>query len=124
MKTLHIDETSKTPTVSCLYDEGIIALNGISIPEDAFDFFTPVLEWLEEYVKEKKQIEVNIFLVYFNTSSSHMITQILKVLSDNADRGFKSHVKWTFEEDDMDIEDMGLDYQKIFPKLTFTIKSE
>lgn len=115
MDKLIITGSAKTPTVSFESETGIIELKGRSIPENAIEFFKPLVDWLEEYSKESKKItKANIQLEYFNTSSSKCILDIFKKLeSINKQEDKDVVINWYYEEDDEDMLEAGEDYQSI-----------
>ncbi len=116
MKTVEIKGTPKTPTIDLNVDSGIVAIKGRSIPENAVEFYRPVVEWLDAYSNSPKdQTVVNVQLEYFNTSSSKCILDVFKKLENiykkNGDKGVI--IKWHYEEDDEDMLEAGEDYESI-----------
>ena len=66
---LHPTET--TPYVHLDANTGEFCLKGVSIPENATQFFLPIMSWLEGYAQQPQpKTTVHIQLEYFNTSSS------------------------------------------------------
>ncbi len=55
MENINIEKTSKTPEVVFNADTHCLEIKGISIPEDAENFYRPLMEWIEEYI-----VHVNI----------------------------------------------------------------
>ena len=109
MKDLIIKETEKTPSVA-LSTNGILKIEGRSIPEDAATFFKPLLEWTKEFTAD--EIRVDIKLEYFNTSSSKFILEMLRILENNT--GNKNIlVNWFYEEGDLDVLESGQYFESI-----------
>ncbi len=97
-----------TPFVSFDTISGKLELTGRSFPLNAKGFYIPVLDWLDRYSKTAAAETTFLFkLEYFNTPSSKCITDILKVLKLMRDAGKKVTVLWYYEEDDVDILDLG-----------------
>ncbi len=115
MNKLEIIGSAKTPTVNFEPENGILEMKGRSIPENAIDFFKPIVDWLDEYSKQSKKItQANIQLEYFNTSSSKCILDIFKKLeSINKQDDKEVIINWYYEEDDEDMLEAGEDYQSI-----------
>ncbi len=116
MKTVEIKGTPKTPTINLNVDNGVVAIKGRSIPENAVEFYRPVVEWLDDYSNSPQdQTVVNVQLEYFNTSSSKCILDVFKklegIFKKNGDKGVI--IKWHYEEDDEDMLEAGEDYQSI-----------
>ncbi len=114
MDNLFIEGTKQTPEVKFEANTGILEIKGRSIPENTFEFFNPVLLWLEEYSKapvEKTIVKVN--LEYFNTSSSKYILEIFKRVKTVFTDGHNVLVEWYYEEDDEEMMETGEDYEDV-----------
>ena len=71
MDPINIEGTPKTPTVNFSSDSGVLEIKGRSIPENAVEFYKPLVDWIGSYGDSaQSNTEVNIQLEYFNTSSS------------------------------------------------------
>jgi hypothetical protein len=114
MDPIKIEGTPKTPTVSFDAEKGSIEIKGRSIPENSIEFYKPLVDWLEEYMKSPKEMtEVDIQLEYFNTSSSKCILDVFKKLEAMYKGGNEVVINWHYEEDDEDMLEAGEDYQSI-----------
>ena len=109
MKDLIIKETEKTPSVT-LSTNGILKIEGRSIPEDAAKFFKPLLDWTKEFTAN--EIRVDIKLEYFNTSSSKFILEMLRLLENNPNNK-NIIVNWFYEEGDLDVLESGQYFESI-----------
>lgn len=109
MKDLIIKETEKTPSVA-LSTNGVLKIEGRSIPEDAASFFRPLLEWTKDFTAE--EIRVDIKLEYFNTSSSKFILEMLRLLENNTNNK-EILVNWFYEEGDLDVLESGQYFESI-----------
>ena len=73
--------TADTPSVILDAERGIFEISQMSLPEDAVDFYSPMLAWLREYAQNPNPETVfNMKLEYFNTASSKQLIQILLIL--------------------------------------------
>jgi len=114
MGQISIEGTSKTPTVTFNSEEGILELKGRSIPENSIEFYKSLVDGLDEYASNPKDItKVNMQLEYFNTSSSKCILDIFKKLETIHKSGKEVVINWYYEEDDEDMLEAGEDYQAI-----------
>lgn len=103
-----IEGTKDTPRVILDAASDTFEISGRSFPLNAKGFYMPVLEWLEKYSANPNQkTEFAFKLEYFNTPSSKSITDILKILKIMKDNGNEVVVWWHYEEDDVDILDLG-----------------
>lgn len=92
------------PEVSLNYKTGICEFTGESYPENSPDFYAPVIEWLNQYMfVEKKPIQVDFKLYYFNTSSSKALYDLLMMFKKYQDEGGKIIINWYCESDDIDL---------------------
>jgi hypothetical protein len=82
LKNLFVEQTDKTPLIDLNYMSGEMILSGKSIPINAPRIFEPVLDWINEYVKNPKQTSnLRLNLEYFNTASSIWLAKIVKALA-------------------------------------------
>ena len=122
MSKLEIKGDKKTPEV-VFSGAGKLKISGRSIPENSTEFYSPVLNWLDDYSSNpSKETLLTIELEYFNTSSSKCLLDVFRKL-EPLHAGKKSDVRvlWKYEEDDEDIMEAGEDYQSII-KLPFEIE--
>lgn len=109
MENMYIEHTKSTPRIDFRTD-GLLKIEGRSLPEDANSFYQPVFQWLNGFSSENVTINVN--LEYCNTSSSKQILTILKMLSGNPSN---KHIKvnWYYEEGDLDTLEAGEHYSEL-----------
>lgn len=114
MDNIEINGTSKTPDVLFDANTGKLDISGRSIPENSYQFYEPLLTWLDNYANEPKNNTLLTFkLDYFNTSSSMYILGILKKLEKLYLAGNKAEVKWYYDADDEDMLQTGEDLKQI-----------
>ncbi len=83
MNTLLIEGGDDTPRVLLDKDNKIFEVSGRSLPEDSVGFYSPVVDWIKEYSKDpNSDTDFTFKLDYFNTSSSKMILDLLKLLNE------------------------------------------
>jgi len=102
------------PTVNFSVETGICELDGESYLENTFAFYAPLLKWLEDYmIHVNKPLTFNFGLIYFNTSSSRSILDILNMLKQYEKQGGSVTVNWKIRDWDEDlkqeIEDFSID---------------
>jgi len=94
------------PLINFNAQTGICELSGESYMEDTFKFYSPLLEWLNDYVSEiKKPITFNFKLTYFNTNSSRAMLDIMDILLKYENAGGEITVNWYVDEKDPDMKD-------------------
>lgn len=103
-----IEPTKETPHVVLDTGANRFEVSGRSFPLNAKGFYAPVLEWLDAYVENPNPSTDCVFrLEYFNTPSSKSISDILKRMKAIQDGGKEVKIIWYYEEDDIDILDLG-----------------
>lgn len=96
-----IEKTKNTPKITI--DEQILEIEGESAPENSLEFYKPVFDWLNENIKEKKDIEIRFFFHYFNTSTSKCLIDILDIINDFYKKDGKIDFIWKYHEYDEDM---------------------
>lgn len=112
MENFFLEETSKTPKLSFDVSTGKFLMSGRSIPENSIEFYKPLFEWLDEYVKNPcNKTDFDIKLEYFNTSSSKCLVEIFRRLEKIKDK--EVVINWYYEEDDEDMQESGEDFKEL-----------
>jgi hypothetical protein len=119
--SLEIKATLKTPRVLVNFEEGIILLAGISIPEDPYAFYSPVNEEIDKYMETPlPKTTLEFKLEYFNTSSTLVIRNLIRDLSQN-NSNTELFVRWFYEEYDEDMKEAGDEFRMLFHNLNFEL---
>jgi O6-methylguanine-DNA--protein-cysteine methyltransferase len=110
MELIHLKGTEDTPKIVLDKSAGLFEISGRSLPEDAAEFYQPILDWLEKYATEANSSTNFLFkLEYFNTASSKLILDVLSKLE--AVPG--ATITWYFHEDDEDMEEAGEEFSEL-----------
>ncbi|MFC2176564.1 DUF1987 domain-containing protein [Bacteroidota bacterium] len=108
LKAFSLEATKETPDVTLDAASNKFEIIGRSFPLNAKGFYLPILDWLEQYAaKPNSKTDFVFKLEYFNTPSSKSISDILKKLKRIKEGGNEVVVKWYYEEEDIDILDLG-----------------
>ena len=97
MNTLSIEETLSTPYIHFEPSAGLLTIRGESFPENAAKFYTPVVDWIKEYITSidpAKEVIVEFEIIYFNSSTSKVFLTILDTLEQAVEDGKKVRVFW------------------------------
>jgi len=102
-----IPQTIHTPLVVASFEEGIISIKGKIIPENPDEFFNQLEILTHKCISEKKaeQLNLNVQLDYFNTTSSKFLARYFKSLIQDAPK-----INWHYERGDDSIKEAGEDY--------------
>lgn len=91
------------PAVNFNYQTGICEISGETYMEDTYRFYEPLINWLRDYTLTKRPILFNFKLIYFNTSSSRFVLEILDILKAYQSANGKVDICWFYKTDDPDI---------------------
>lgn len=122
MENLNIVTTQYTPEISLDAQTGIISMVGKSYPENTFEFYKPVIEWLENYFdgNAKDKTVVNMEIIYFNSSSSKLFFDFFDLLEEENEK-HNIEVNWIFDPENESAQEAGEDFNEDFEKLTINL---
>jgi hypothetical protein len=125
LKNMFIEQSDKTPLVDLNYLSGELILSGKSIPINAPRIFEPILDWVNEYVKNPRQTtNLRLNLEYFNTASSIWLAKIVKSLTsiNKPEYVLILHIYFSIEDFD-DIDDIKDDLSPLIDVISNTVVS-
>jgi hypothetical protein len=115
MENLFIEGSSTMPTVE-FNTSGLLKIVGRALPENAHQFFSPLITWVKEFIHDDVTVEIN--LEYFNTAVSKQLYDFLKAVEGNTN--FKKiKCKWFYEDGDDEILESGEIYEDLLPNIKF-----
>jgi hypothetical protein len=117
MENLNIEETKYTPKIT-LDVGGTITLVGKSYPENTFEFYAPMMDWVKEYFdgNAADTTTVNLEITYFNSSSSKLFFDFFDLLEESSeDNTIK--INWIYDADNESAEEAGEDFIEDFEDL-------
>jgi hypothetical protein len=104
LEKIVLPETKRTPYVNFDATNGVIELRCHSTPENPYDFYKPLLLWVDEYCRcPNIKTIVNLKLEYINSSSSKLILTLLKKFETLPMNNYDAVINWYCEEDDWDM---------------------
>lgn len=120
MNNLKLEPTQYTPAISFEPDKGKFEISGISLPENVLDFYTPVLNWLEEYEKslvtettnQTTILQFSFRLCYYNSGSVRFLISVLQIIKRISNHT-KVRVEWFYEKDDIHLYDNGKELEEL-----------
>ena len=118
MDNLIIEATVDSPKVTLDSTNAFICIEGKSFPGDAFGFYLPVIEWLNEYFSEVAKVKtiVEVKLLYYNSATSQALFNIFDVLN-LAVKNNEIEVHWFYDEENSDSYDDYEDMNEEYPDL-------
>ena len=113
MKELIIKASEDSPRIELIASENIFHISERSFPENATEFYKPIIDWFNEYKTSPNSTTIlEVKLEYFNTSSSKQLAKILLIL-EKISKTSSVLIKWFFAENDIDILSSGKRYAKL-----------
>jgi hypothetical protein len=107
MEELRISPTKNTPEI-LLNPEGIIRIRGRSIHENVTDFFTPIEDWVTQYIIDPADLTcVDINLEYCNSASAKVLIHMLQKITYVTLKNKRFIFNWYYEDGDDDILERG-----------------
>ena len=125
MKNLHIDATKYTPQIDLDAQTGEMYLSGKSYPENTFDFYQPVIEWVKNYFdqegkqEKRKKCKLEMDIVYFNSSSSKLFFDLFDIIEEAQEQGHTITVHWLYDAENENALEAGEDFKEDFDMLDF-----
>lgn len=113
MPEFKIEGGNDKPQIQFNAGSGELFIKGRSLPEDAFAFYQPVIEWLCNYAKTPASSTVlNVNLEYFNTASAKQIFKIVNIIAELG-KTSSAKVIWHYDMGDRDMESSGKRFSKL-----------
>ncbi|WP_091190531.1 biofilm regulation phosphoprotein SiaC [Formivibrio citricus] len=98
MNELNVQGSQSTPCIRGDWEQGTLAMEGDSYPENSFEFFGPVIDWVERFLKDSSMpLKLELKLVYMNTSSVKAMMDIFDLLEDAYTQGRQVSVNWFYD---------------------------
>lgn len=100
MQSLYIEKTKSTPEVQFDIQSYKLRIEGQSYPENAFKFYEPIFNWLDNHLRQIEQevvLEMYFHMPYINTSSSKCVMMLLERLENAYQEGQKIMVRWYYD---------------------------
>jgi hypothetical protein len=125
MRKLIIDQTSSSPKVILDPEKRIFQISGESRPPDVGEFYGEIMDWMKDYSHhlvnardDKDPVVFSFDLEYFNSSSARYLLDFCKQIAHVQSKGKDVMVKWHYEDDDMDMLEVGREMSRM-AKLPF-----
>lgn len=99
---------------------GVIEMSGKSYPENTFDFYAPVMKWLEDYFTTTNKIVINMEIIYFNSSSSKLFFDFFDLCDEKRDT-HDIEINWIYDADNENAEEAGEDFIEDFEFLRINL---
>ena len=113
MSDLFIVATENSPEINFTIN-GVLQINGRVLLDQEATFWIKAHEWLTNYVASNPaHTSVSLQFDCVNTTSSLEILKLLYLLNELAENKNHLEVHWTYPEHDVQLEEMGKDFQEL-----------
>ncbi len=109
MENILLTETEFSPYVNFDFNLKKMEIKGRSIPENAFMFFNPLINWVNQFYisglyDTKNQVShIDISCDYFNSASSKMFLYLFEALAKHQAAGNQIKINWHISDEDEEI---------------------
>ncbi|MDP4127122.1 MAG: DUF1987 domain-containing protein [Bacillota bacterium] len=124
MNNLLIEKTQSTPTIQFDFLSNVLKISGESFPENTAKFYSPVLEWLREYIEQldsATEVTMEFNIIYFNSSTSKIFMTIFDMLEGAVENGKKICVNWRCDEKNETAIECGEEFKEDLDVLPFNL---
>lgn len=122
MDNLVIEKTKSTPEINFNAASGVLQIKGESFPENVVKFYTPVIDWIKDYISaETKEITLEFEIIYFNSSTSKVFMTIFDLLDQEVGKGKNIKVKWICDNENETAIECGEEFKEDIELLPFDI---
>jgi hypothetical protein len=108
MKPLIIPATEDTPEVIFDQEKEIFKISNVSLPENAIEFYAPIIDWLKKYKQNPNPVTVFDFNIeYLNTASSKQIFEVIFLIDKISEKSDVT-IRWHYDVIDEDMHSLGI----------------
>ncbi|MEA2041720.1 MAG: DUF1987 domain-containing protein [Bacteroidota bacterium] len=105
--------TEDTPEIKLDAQKGIFSISKSSLPENAVEFYRPVISWINKYAKSPNPESVfNFNIEYLNTASSKQVFEIIMAINKINKKG-DVKIKWHYDAIDEDMLGLGTRFSNL-----------
>lgn len=100
MNNIFLEKRKSSPEVNFDAGSGLLHLTGESYPENSFDFYAPLLAWLQEFLDTSPlPVRLILTLSYINTGTVKCLLELFDQLEAAADQGRDVGITWYYDPD-------------------------
>ncbi len=98
MNDFSIPGSQSTPAIQSDWEKGIVSMQGDSYPENSYELFHQVYEWIELFLGQASHpLSLELRLLYLNTSSIKAMMDIFDLLEAAFQDGRQVAVNWYYD---------------------------
>lgn len=113
MQDLIVEGTGSNPAIRAEWEAGYLEMKGDSYPENAFELYQPVIDWIESFLaSESRPLQLRLQLLYLNTSSIRAMMDVLDLLQGAHDTGRAVGVEWCYEHENERVAELAEEFRE------------
>jgi hypothetical protein len=116
MEDIHIEPTKNSPLIE-FNASGKLIIAGSAYPENAKEFFDPLIEWIMNL--EVVDVDFDLIIEYINTSAAKKLLELLQKLERNSHITNRK-VNWFYQNWDADSLETGKILSESLPGIHFS----
>ncbi len=122
LEKMFVEQSKYTPQIDLDPNNRKLQLKGKSYPEDTFDFYAPMMDWIKNYFSQEslEKTIVELEIIYFNSSSSKLFFDFFDILAAASNR-HNIEVNWLYHEENESAFEAGEDFKEDFGSLKFNL---
>lgn len=123
MKKYQVQATPSSPYINFDPDAMSFEIKGESYPENCWAFYRPMFDWIREFLSgiNGKQVEINMEIIYFNSSSSKTFMDFFEMLDEHAGKGRNIVVNWRYHEENESAMECGEEFMEDVDRIKFNL---
>jgi len=123
MKKYCVPATPSSPYINFDPEAMSFEIKGESYPENCWAFYRPMFDWLDEYFNRVngRQVEIDMEILYFNSSSSKTFMDFFEMLDDHAGQGKNIVVNWRYHEENESAMECGEEFMEDVERIKFNL---
>jgi len=99
MNDFSLPGSQSTPAIHSDWAAGTVSMQGDSYPENSYELFHQVFEWIERFLAEaERPLSLELRLLYLNTSSIKAMMDIFDLLEAAHLQGKMVAVNWYYDQ--------------------------
>lgn len=123
MKKFNIAATKSSPEINLDPENSIFEIAGESYSENCWSFYKPMFEWLTKFfaVMDRRTIEIDMEIIYFNSSSSKIFMDFFEMLDEQAQKGWEIAVNWRYHRENETAMECGEEFMEDVSSIEFKL---
>jgi len=113
MRDLTVAGTDSIPAIKADWAAGLLEMTGDSYPENAFELYQPVIDWIEAFLAaDERPLRLRLTLLYLNTSSIRALIDILDMLETAYGKGRDVSLVWLYEPENESVAELAEEFRE------------